>query len=323
MIGSRIYKDLTTSELNKINTGLFGSSAKINESRLLRGGMFNTTYYVESSGYDVPLVLRVAPVNKHLLFDFEKDMMSAEPMLHNLLKTNNIPTTEIVAYSEEEAIIDREFIVIEYMDSIVMNDPSLANINLDSINEEIGKITRKIHRIKGRNFGWLRNSGWGEFNSWPEFIKRFAKEIQDRSLEYNVIDEASIIEFSTIINTNLKVFETVKVPYMTHMDLWKGNILLQKDNNNYRIAAVIDLDRTIFGDSAFDLACPWITNEQFYDGYGKESDDGSLELRKRIYRLMLGFFEAYVWLVEYANEERYNLRKEEAKRLLSEFNCNE
>lgn len=321
MTVSRIYRELSSKEIEKAVTGLFGSSSVVTDSRLLKGGMFNTTYLIESNGYHTPLVLRAAPVNKHLLFDFEKDMMSAESMLHDLLQENGIPTTKIVAYSEEGGIIGREFIVMEYMDTVVMNDPSLAEVNLDHIYEEIGRITKRLHEIKRERFGWPRKSGWGEYDTWFDFIIRFSSEIKERSLEYDIFGRDVLDDFTGVIYENKHVFNRIKDPYMAHRDLWQGNILLDKKNGDLGVAAIIDLDRTVFGDTAFDLSSPWIANEHFYKGYGQEYDDGTLAHRKNLYNLILNLFEAYIWHVEYDDEERSSLHRNEAARQLKEIVC--
>ena len=58
-------------------------------------------------------MLRVAPVNKHLLFEFEKDMMGAEPFFMICCK-NNIPTTRIIKHVPQGVVIDREYNIRVY-----------------------------------------------------------------------------------------------------------------------------------------------------------------------------------------------------------------
>ena len=72
---SHIYKELTRTEQEKVVAASL--STRIVHSRLLTGGLFNTTYLVETVDCGT-VVLRVGPINTHLLLPFERNLMEAE-----------------------------------------------------------------------------------------------------------------------------------------------------------------------------------------------------------------------------------------------------
>ncbi|MHB1485536.1 MAG: phosphotransferase [Saccharofermentanales bacterium] len=247
-MGSKIYKELENNDLQKIVADLYGNCTKIKEFQILKGGLYNTTYLAKTDGGDI--VIRVAPINTHLLFDYEKDMMSSEPMLHDLLKNKGIPTTIILKYSPPGFVIDREYIISEYIDSIPMNDSSLSNINLEYIYSTIGSYTRKLHEISNDRFGWKRPDGGKEYSKWSDFILRFAKECVNKASEHSLFTQSDINAFWHYINDCeiIELLDEIKQPLMIHTDLWQGNVLLTKKGEEYSVAAIIDMDRTIFGD---------------------------------------------------------------------------
>ena len=116
MATSKIFKELTPAEIGRVIANLYGSDTKILDCRLMKGGLFNTTYWVKTDCDRNGIVLRVAPINRHLLLDFEKSMMAAEPLFYEMLRAKNIPTSEIIDYDNSFRVIDREYIIFMSQD---------------------------------------------------------------------------------------------------------------------------------------------------------------------------------------------------------------
>lgn len=316
---SKIYKELLQPEINKIITDLYGHETKLIYADVLKGGLFNTTYKVHTNNDEKGIVLRVGPVNKHLLMDFEKDMMSAEPIFHKLLQDNNIPTSNIIKYSPENTVLKRDYIVIEFIESIPMNDPSLDNENLDYIYEDLGKITSRFHKIKNDRFGWLRNNEWGLNDKWSDFVCNFANEVADKLEQYELVSLNDINAFRQVFSSNIDVLDEIKTPNMIHTDLWQGNVLLSKNDDRYKVAAIIDLDRAIFGDKYWDLSTPWLINDAFKKGYKDQIiKTQSYKKRETIYSLILAFLNSYVCCVEYDDIKWFENEKQNALKILKD-----
>lgn len=304
MYNSQIYKEISTDEKLKIVRNLYGNNATIKESKILKGGLFNTTYLLRTSEEKSGIVLRVAPINKHLLLDYEMDMMAAEPMFHQMLHDQNVPTTKVLQYVKEGNVIDREYIILEYMDTIPMNDQALEGLDLSYLYEEVGELTHRIHQIKNDKFGWKRLTDWGLFDSWYEFISFYAKELVQKALQFELLSSAEISRFSEIIGESKGLLEAIKTPNMAHTDLWQGNVLLKKQGDHFEIGAIIDLDRVIFGDKYWDLSNPWMTTDLFLQGYGDEATMTADDFKRcELYKMLFGLSSTYICLVEYDDKE--------------------
>jgi aminoglycoside phosphotransferase (APT) family kinase protein len=310
MNNSFIRKEIDSAELIKIAKDLFGNSTTVVASKLLKGGMFNTTYYVKTDNDD-EIVIRIAPVDKRLLFNFEKDMMSAEPIFHKLLHNNGVKTSNILKYSPFGEVIEREYIVSRYIKAIPMNHPSLKLRPLTNVYREAGYLTAKMHSIKIEKFGWLREGGAScLFDTWFEFTAFFSGEIADKLESNNLFKISDIKLFRDIVIGAKDILNEITEPHMTHTDLWQGNILVDKNRGKYQFAAIIDLDRTIFGDECWDLASPWMINKPFLNGYGKNPYTGEKQKnRMDLYRLISSLFSCYVRLIEYKDEKTFNKEK--------------
>lgn len=322
IMNSIIFKELSQPEIEKIVTDLYGSGTQLRTCRILKGGLFNTSYLLGTDRDAAEIVLRVAPVNPHLLFEYEKDMMAAEPLFHALLAEHDIPTSRVIKYAQQGAVIDREYIISAYIPSIPMNDPSLEGQNLDYIYAAVGALTRRLHGIRGEKFGWKRPtrtgaSDTGEYDSWAAFLRVFAGEAAAKAGEHALFSRADIDVFEALFSVNAPLFDEITEPHMAHTDLWQGNILLSERDGGYYVSAIIDLDRTIFGDVHWDLATPWLTTADFWRGYGDRlPEDAAGSKRVMLYKLLNHFFAAYVTIVQYRDPEWFEREKADALKVL-------
>jgi aminoglycoside phosphotransferase (APT) family kinase protein len=320
MATSRIFKELNSAEIDKVISNLYGSDTTIIDCGLMEGGVFNTTYLVKTDSDSNGIVLRVAPINQHLLFDFEKSMMAAEPLFYEMLQDKNIPTSEVIHYDNSYNVIDREYIIFKYIRSVPMNDVSVPKDVKSRLYQRLGEIVSLMHNIKSEKFGWRRPDNELElYENWGTFLKRFAREIADRASNYGVFNDGELNRFINIFN-DTTVFNQITQARMVHADLWEGNVLVGENDGKWDIAAIIDVDKAIFGDKEFEFASPVLINDDFLSGYGCRLDESSAStFRRNAYKLLDSFMYAYIWLVQFENIERYELAKRNGLSVLDLF----
>lgn len=310
MTTSRIFKELTRAEIENVIANLYGSDARITDCTLMKGGLFNTTYHVKTEADSNGVVLRVAPVNQHLLFDFEKSMMAAEPIFFKLLEDKKIPTSAVIHYDNSLNMIDREYILFRYIPSLPMNDPAVPKEAKPALNRRVGELLAELHDIKSDKFGWKRpGNALDLYDNWGRFLIRFAREIADRASNHGVFSDAELSSFIQVFD-DTSAFDLIRQACMVHTDLWEGNVLVDKKDGKWQVAAIIDVDRAIFGDKDMEFNSAWIINHDFLRGYGRRLDSSSESIfRRNAYDLLGSFMYAYVWLVQYENMDRYESAK--------------
>jgi aminoglycoside phosphotransferase (APT) family kinase protein len=317
----KLFKELSQAEIEAVIANLYGSAARISECRLMKGGLFNTTYHIKTEADRSGLVLRVAPVNQQLLFDFEKSMMSAEPIFFQMLAEQKIPTSEVVHYDRSFNIIGREYILFRYIPSLPMNEPAVPPEAKPALNRQVGQILACMHNIHHDQFGWKRPGDASElFDHWGVFLKRFAGEIAERSANYGVFKDADLSRFTRVFE-DTSIFDHVRQACMVHTDLWEGNILVNEDRGEWQVVAIIDVDRAVFGDADMEFNSAWALNKDLLGGYGRRLDSSPESIfRRQSYDLLGDFMYAYVWLVQYENMERYQTTKRRGIKVLDSLN---
>lgn len=141
---SNLFQEVSTETIRAIFEHELQEN-KIWEARLLDGGMFNTTYYVEYGTVHKKAVLRLGPVNRHLVAGFEENLMNAEVYTYSVCRKVGIPCSHVLGCDTSKKVIDRDFMIVEYI-------PSVAMVNLDLPEEKRQELYFQMERDLSRVF---------------------------------------------------------------------------------------------------------------------------------------------------------------------------
>ncbi|WP_028546126.1 phosphotransferase family protein [Paenibacillus taiwanensis] len=303
---SRIYEELTSEQITKIMTETFDLHTKVSSCSLLSGGLFNTTYLIQTIRPEAAVVLRVAPIHHELLLDFEKTMMGAETHIYNLLATKGVPVPKVIICDESCKVIPRVYMVMEYIPSVPMNDPTVPEHVKVALRRSLGQYTSRIHELTGEKFGWpTSRQGVRGSESWSQVILQFVDELAAKSVVHGVFEQQEMDVLLDLFQSNERIFDEITTPVLVHNDLWGPNVLVAERNNVWEIAAIIDADRSMYADPEYEFVL-WDNNADFMEGYGKPLDMSiAAQTRRESYKLLLAVMNAYVFKIEYNNSLAY------------------
>lgn len=294
--------------------GLLGKAAlryvgeELKSARLLSGGLFNTTYRLETRSRTV--ILRLGPVNRHLLLPYEQHLMAAEGDILNLLKSRGIPTSDILALDCSRTLMDRDVMVVDCLDAVCLSTVEVDKDTERRLCRETGQYVAAIHAMTAEDlprkhpkpFGRYANviSGQGGA-TWKEAILSEVAQWRMLAEPADIFTKEELDVIEQTFHRNSHVLDAITVPNLIHGDLWYGNILVDREN---RLTAIIDGDRALFGDPEFELATGWMISDSFLEGYGKGLDPApEAVLRRRLYKLLLSIEDCYILFCEYSNPE--------------------
>ncbi len=311
--GSLIARPLTEAEVQLVSARYFPGNA-LTKFTVLAGGMFNNTVRLDFSDR-TPVVLRAGPVKRELLIPFELHLMEAEAEVDRLCEEAGIPCSHLLAVDSSKTLLDRDFMLVDCLDAVPLSDPSVPPEAKPALYRETGRHMAKLHQIKGPSFGrvWDVSTGHG-FQSWFDALMKELSDVSGLLLKYELMEQSLISGIRDLFTENAPLFESVQSPALVHADLWEGNVLAQRKNGAWEIAAIIDGDRAYFGDLDYDFANPWMINEHFLEGYGPApADTPDRQKKNKLYRLLWDMTDAYVWEIEYHNHENFLHKKEEVE----------
>lgn len=275
--------------------------------RLLEGGLFNTTYLVSRTNPPGKYVLRIGPVNRHLVLPYERKLMQAEQEACRLLTLHGIPTSRVVVCDTSRRVIDRDYMLVEYIPSVPILDDSVPEKEKDRLYGQVGRYAAKMHEITGPAFGRLADVADGKgYSTWHDFLQGEVEQLEQACRPYGLFPHGELSRIKEILEEHRALWEEVKKPCFVHMDLWDGNILVQPspERDEFQVAAIIDGDRALYGDPDYDFSSPWISRDAFFRGAGREKPDPAEPGEKAmIYQMLIAASDAYICQVEYNNPE--------------------
>ncbi len=315
---SRIARPLTGEEVRLVAERHFPGQ-KIARFTALKGGLFNNTVRIdfENAG---SVVLRAGPIRPDLLLPFELHLMAAEAEVDRLCAAAGVPCSEVLALDTDKTLLGRDYMVVRCIDSLPLCDPAVPAEAKPALYRQTGQLTARFHRITGPAFGRVYDVTHGNgCAAWADALLREFGELRECLLSAHVMEAAALDEIGAAFAENRALF-AVEKPALIHTDLWEGNILVRQNAESWEVAAIIDGDRAYFGDPDYDFATPWMINPDFLAGYGETPADTPARRKKLLfYRLLCCLTEAYIWPVEYQNEQAGLEKQQEVASCLREI----
>lgn len=296
---SKLYRPISRVELQKLRDIHF-PHVQITKAAPMAGGLFNTTYHLFFSDCS-EAVLRLEPVNQQLLLPFERNTIRSSVLAAEMMRLHGVPTARVLASDTAGENIGRAYLVSEYVPGITMMEAK------DEAGEgcmyEVGQYMQKMHRIRGERFGRLADLAvGGGFASWSRAVQAEAEACLRSAAPYQLFDSETTARLTELFEEGTTVLDDVREPHMAHGDLWPANILVKRDSQDgrYHVAAIIDADRAIFGDTDFDFPSGKLTNRAFLRGYGKQlPEDLRARHRHRLYALLYSMLAYYSLRIEH------------------------
>ena len=273
--------------------------------RLMPGGLFNTTYFVKTADCG-DVILRVGPINRHLLLHFEHDMMEAEAIVYRLCAAHDIPASVLLAVDTSKTLLDRDFMIVRYIPSttykLSRTDYTYASEDVARLYRELGENIAKLHALTETKFGHVYDVAHGRgHDTWSGFLKHELEQLVITCAPHGILTEVDVAAMRDVLDCHTTILDEITVPRLIHADLGPNNLLIRTDTPTPTFGAFIDPDRAVWGDPDFDFAyMEWMRCDELWQGYGHTlaTDDASLR-RRLIYKMIRWVCNAFVWEVEY------------------------
>ncbi|MGM9646895.1 MAG: phosphotransferase family protein [Eubacteriales bacterium] len=291
---SFLFKELDEAVLAGLIRDYTGSD--LAQYALQSGGLFNTTYKLTLTD-GRKMILRVGPIHPELLMYYEKDMMAAEAFLFGAFEEAGIPCSHVVAVGKVE---ERDFMLVDYIDSLPLSAVSLSEEDHKRVMTEVTDALSRMHQMTGPAYGRVSEVLCGHGHpDWYSHIEHEVKTITDQGRACGSFTAAESEHILAAIRHSRDALSEIDRPTLCHGDLWGGNILVKEAEDGWHLAAIIDLDRAVWGDIDFDLRCIWFICE---DNFIKPRNNRARAIRSAVYAMLYFIYEAHVWYLQYNNK---------------------
>ncbi|WP_390410697.1 phosphotransferase family protein [Lacticaseibacillus jixiensis] len=278
---SLIYQPLTTEQLTHIVACNLADHGTY-QSRIATGGLFNTTYqltFADASRF----ILRVGPVQRHLLLPFEHNLMTGEVIADAHLTAAGIPCPQVTVCDRKRTVIDRDYMLWPALPGKILGDLSLTDQQRPVLYHQLGTYLRRMHDITMPYFGRAGSTACGcpRFATWGGFLISEFDIAVDLLLAHDLLTSSEGNQLKQLFENARPLFDQIRRPALVHADLWDANILAASDGSH--ITGIIDADRAMYGDPEFDFSGGWQLAPAFFEGYGKPLAATPAARRRRLF----------------------------------------
>ncbi|HWI66048.1 MAG TPA: phosphotransferase, partial [Symbiobacteriaceae bacterium] len=229
-------------------------------------------------------VLRVAPAATAHVFPNERLLMRREYAVQPYLipACHCAPRTIYADFSH--TIIGRDYVFQRFIEGElwgkVRNDLSDAENN--AIRRQLGRIARQINEVAGDAFGFpYPDPG---FPDWSSALLHFLGGMTEELVSLGD-DDSDARELIRWIERHRALFDAIREPRLLHGDLWPQNVLIARGPDGPEIVGILDSERAIWGDPAFEWTYHLGTIQPAYwEGYGERKQTPAAALRARAYK---------------------------------------
>jgi aminoglycoside phosphotransferase (APT) family kinase protein len=256
---------LSKRQINKILKDFYNKPDKLISKTRLTGGKSNAAYKVVSSSNLNGILIRSAHVDKTALLSFEKNMMAREQATAETLAANGVPVPKVLKYCPYGSVIKREYAIYEFIPS---DEPKWEkdqsggyvppNLDFDAVNDAVNR----MHAICGNGFGYL---SMPLFKTWYEFILSLGGELLGLAETHHFFEDKQYTEgLRAYIQSGKEIFDEIKEPFFVHNDIGQKNMLFKNINGKFVLHTVIDIERSMFGDTDWEFSRAKLTDENCY-----------------------------------------------------------
>ncbi|WP_165423428.1 phosphotransferase family protein [Ktedonosporobacter rubrisoli] len=265
----------------------FGEERQVDSVQELGGGLYNNTYLVHIQELH-PVILRVGP-HPTRQFRIESNLMRNEYASQPFLAPISPLLPRILMADFTHQILERDYMFQTYMEgepwAQIMR--TLTSEEKKALWRQLGSIAKKIHAVRGQHFGSSVLDS--PLPSWSLTVISWLTSIV-RDLAEARLDASDVSCLLDIAQTNRRLLDEITQPRLLHGDLWVPNILVKRGEGGAQIVAVLDSDRTSWGDPLADWTMFLLQREAgtevdaFWESYGQPEKSPGAQFRSLIYQ---------------------------------------
>jgi len=209
------------------------TSERVDSYEPLSQGCVNSNYKITlSNGID--LVLRV--------YMQESGYLAREAHIHALIQ-DKVPVARFLHLNEEKRIIPYPFAIMEYKEGILFRDLILAGDQeaIASCAYQTGQILTRISSYHFEKAGFFEDDLKVKPFKKDQTFSRYLRSLLLKPRLKEVLGKSLVHDLQTLIEVNDQtLLDLSQHATLTHADYDPANILVKKENNEWKISAILD-----------------------------------------------------------------------------------
>ncbi len=297
--------------IQRIVKQALGKNERIQRISILRGGLFNSSCKITLNNKKA-VVLRVGPPAGKALLGHEKGLLRRETAIAEALWNNGLPVPAVLAKDFTHRLIKRDYILQEYKEGQNWHyqQKRLTKRENSRLYRQLGEMARRIHSVKDTPKGFGFPYPFRRHSLWSRFLEKLLI-LQNSDLQaYSLLALDKDIRLLELLKAVRPVFDRISEPCLVHGDLWPRNVLIADHGKGFRISALLDCERGLWGDPDFEWVfhC-WCMPPSFWKNYEKKQGKNRFRSMRHL------FYKGYYLMMASLEEILHFQRKKSHIRL--------
>ncbi len=260
-------KQLTAEEIERIARAAFGCGCR--EYEELSEGWANSAYMLKlEDGREA--VLKAAADSEEGRMRCERGLMRTETeVMRRIEQLGGVPLPHIYAYDDSKRIVSGEYFLMERVKGETYDKvrSELSPAEQEAIDLELGAYFRRIHEIKGTEFGYyLPNPSNAPV--WEDAFIALMHDVLQDGRDAGIRLPMAYEELEAELERRREILREVKTPRLVHWDSWPGNVFVK----NGRVESLIDFERALWADPLMEHGFgKFWDSDAFARGYAAEN----------------------------------------------------
>lgn len=298
---SRTKVDVDRPVLDRLVREVLGTDVPVTRVRELTDGMFNAAYGVHL-GDGTSVVVKVAPPPGTPVLTYERDLMRAEVDFYRRT-AGVVPVPAVLGVDLTRSRVDRDVLVMEHLRGTPLEAVrrDLPAPEAATVQRELGAAVARLRTVTGTRFGYDRPDGSLSAATWSGALRVMVEALVADADHYRVRLSARARGLPDLVAAAAPVLDAVRVPVLTHFDLWEGNVFVAPGQDGApHLEAVVDGERAFWGDPLAELVSTSLFRDpalatDFLAGFAAEAGE-PLDLGPEV-QLRLTLYRAYLCLI--------------------------
>ena len=236
----------------------------INYSKLTSGNI-NPMYEIQTNQQTI--ILRIIPKR------YEHYKIDKETYVYSLIgEKTNLPVPNILFIDKSKKIIPFKYYLMTKLNGRMLRFTKLPKKERLELYEQLGKDLAEIHKITFSKIGWIYGDKISRYETkyseplknWKEvFLESYNKIkqglIKAKNKKYGKLDKFSFIDLfpkiDRILHENSNLIDIKIKPVLIHNDFTLRNILAVKENKNWKVTGILDVEFSKTGHNELEVAC--------------------------------------------------------------------
>ncbi len=310
---SKTKAHLSDEQVRKVVAAAFGTHRDVTVVELT-DGMFNSVYSISTAERDEPIVLKVSAAPDTPVLTYEKDIMSTEiAMLELLAERTTLPVPRVLAHDLSRTQLSSQYFFMTAVDGQTLRTSGrkLGSAGRAAIGRQLGDALAQTHAIRGESFGY---PGWGDTAltaSWSAAFTRMVNDILSDAVAHQVKLPADRIQDA--VARHADVLDEINEPRLVNFDMWSGNVFVTSAGATPHVSGIIDIERCFWGDPLADFvgmnpgkSKPFKDASVWAAYAAGRPDEVSPAGPSREDKIRSGLYQLYIWLLLATETYRYD-----------------